>query len=478
MEKKIIQCPSCSGQLRVPAGRNLVITCPTCNHIFQHNDSSSFAGQPYGSNQDSNATLFFIKKYWKHFLVGIVGMVFLIKGCNRYAEKQFFDRVASNSKDMKIYYQFFQTYPDGGHYQEELKIFEDTMSYRLAHSAMGTSIYECDSIQTYLDRHPNGLRVAEANKDLENCLFTSFMKYGGIKNSNVLLSKFPNNPRIAEVKEKTEKVWATVIQNYEKQANFNHTGISQKAFFKDLLLYLKENHSSDIAIEIKGTSNLKEWDEFDPKAKDLLDQLVDLSNSMEKTKLPKPSENKPISTNLAFSYVNRKNQEEKIRERIKAQLINILGNGFSLTEKVTPEKPVIQVNYEIKNQLIGKTKDGIEVPSVYNHYRVQESAFEGEYPKSKSKKSKNNNGIQIFQGYLLGVGIDWHLEVQIPNYQKKNYTFDTHSNPASSITGIQDIADGYQKMLQTSFDNFSDDVLHTFGIAAKATAKEQKEEEE
>jgi hypothetical protein len=258
------------------------------------------------------------------------------------------------------------------------------------------------------------------------------------------MEDYPEGKGLEEVTELKDVLWDEEIKKYDDLVSGKEATEATK-FFKDLLLNMKENNSSTIYVQFKENVVLKDLEDYGAESVGLIDLLSDPSRKISENMLP-------LKAN--FSEGNISSLEEIIDDGIKESFEQIFTENFISVSKMEsdPEEGqlIINIEYTIRNQLM----EGYDLPNIWEY----------------------STG-DVFETYLLGIAIDFKFDFAIPGTDDI-YKFDMDGNPGENISGIDNIAEGYQRMTSISFANYANHISDQFGLEGIYFKEEPVEETE
>jgi len=280
-------------------------------------------------------------------------------------------------------------------------------------------------------RHIEDVRFIEIDNEPEITRVRSF------------IGEFPNSTYFSRTVQIRDKLWEAEIERYEKQAASKKSSKKSVEFFRQLLLHLKNQNQDKVYVKYNGKTQLKDYEEY-PK---------NIRNTMETfyldTKLPMLPLKENFTSTQELEYI--------ITNGIGSSFSKIFTEGFVEVEEypyadnvIDKDSMIINIDYMIKNQV---DKSSPQYPNIWTY-------------------TKND----ISTANLLGIDIDFVFDSKVPN-TSVSYFFKTHSEPAESISGIEDIKDGYKMMSKSVFEKYADEVTERFGLEGtyKEKAKQNKQ---
>jgi hypothetical protein len=462
-----LNCPQCNYSVHVfvAEGKTTNITCPNCfSHFGYDSKKRAYINYSFGSSEGSEID-------WKRTLKIVAGCIIAlfccINGCS-YNNQRMLRNQILDQRQWQLFGDYAIKYPNG-YFMEELKVISDTVQYQealkkqqfccdiipnnvdLVNSGSLSNPCPCEYMSEYIKNQPNGLKKNEAPQDYRNCLYQNIMhQHTTITDMIAFMNSETSSNRMDSVLVAYNRKWDNVIQVYDKTAKENKAAATPKAFFVDLLKYLKTNRKTTIYIDFQKTVKLKEWDEFSIEARKLLAEFVKKEPGNNKN--PSLMDVEPVSIQGYFSDSKIRAQEMEVLSTLQSQLEAVLGNDITLVETDSPpaNEPLIRANYRIQNKILTNIIFFGDIPTVYV---LTQKEVSPRYSETKTS----------FMNYLMGVNVNWNFSCMIPG-SKPAFQFNTTTNPQDAIDGFDDTDGAYKKMLQLPFDNFSTKISTTFGL--------------
>jgi len=305
--------------------------------------------------------------------------------------------------------------------------FDDYFKY-LEVKKNGTS----DACKSYYSEFPNGY-------------FTEDVKVIEIQDLRdiVLVRDFFNdypNSEYSTVELINLEIWNDEIRRYdsivESNDRFDRDAV---VFFRELLTYMRDNNYSEIFVNLKGNVNVQNFDNYAYDIREAIDNVYKYDEGIKVT-------GNIVNITSNYDDGNINDYEQVIKQSILNSFESLLSDNFITLSTYNDDKSsvsdlVIEIDYIISNQ--EDLYDGKNYPSIWNY--------------SVNKK---------FESFLIGVSINFNFSFQLPN---SDYSFSLQTNALDNISDIQNISDGYRKMTEQNFQNFSDGILKRFGIYSHST---------
>ena len=305
--------------------------------------------------------------------------------------------------------------------------FDDYFKY-LEVKKNGTS----DACKSYYSEFPNGY-------------FTEDVKVIEIQDLRdiVLVREFFNdypNSEYSTVELINLEIWNDEIRRYDSIVESNDS-FDQDAvgFFRELLTYMRDNNYSEIFVNLKGTVNVKNFDNYTKNIRKLTDDMSEYIDGRNTT-----GNIVNITSNYDDGDINH--YEKIIIQSILNSFENLLSDNFISLSTYNDYNSsisdlVIEIDYIIENE--EDLYEGNLYPAIWTY--------------TIDKK---------FESYIIGVSMKFDFSFQLPN---SDYSFSLQTNALDNIADIQDISDGYREMTKQNFQNFSDGILKRFGIYSHST---------
>jgi len=247
------------------------------------------------------------------------------------------------------------------------------------------------------------------------------------------INNYPKSEHYSVVKIINENLWDLEITRYDSIVNSNSEyDPAAINFFRNLLYYMRDENIEKIGVNLNGSINVKDFDEYDFELKELYDEYYEIEDG------------RNVSDNIVelkkhYQQGDIDSYEEIICNSIETSFENILSENFI---KVTTDKSEssllkIDINYSIDNEE-SNNEPGIWIYTVNN----------------------------MFSSYVLGVSINFKFNIDIPE-TNLNYSFIHEANALDNINNIKSLEDGYSKMTEQNFQNFATIISSKFGISKK-----------
>lgn len=371
---------------------------------------------------------------------------------------------------------FLMKHPTGK-YSGEIKALKDDLSFKEA-VKLNTGNINCEAFDLYTKEFGNEARYAtEVDSLLSLCRYkTVLITYKDtattteVKISEIdqFLKCYPESYYYDNVILMRDTLWNGFIAGYNKEAKSKKTNKQVTAFFNKLLAYLKIKDKNKIYVQFDKKLQLRDWADFSIAGRKYLDKIVEYSNANKFNRISnysgesmyaslvtitKPSESPPPSLKKYFDEGNINSLQEVITYSLQNSFYEIFSTDFFTVQpapsELKPDDVVINISYTIKNKT--EMAGNIEIPSLYQKF--SEYKIDG----------LSGIGTPSFDGHLLGVNISWGFKFKIPETEQ-NIAFSLTSNPAENIKNVSDISDAYRKMMETTFQNFTELADKKMGI--------------
>ena len=294
------------------------------------------------------------------------------------------------------------------------------------------SVEKCD---WYISEYPDG-------RHLDNVLF---IKIGLLENDMPsiveYLQKFPTGNHASEVNELCDKLWDAEITKYSQRDKSNESSSAVK-YMTEMLQYMKEHRINAIAVDIKSTLNLKDYEEYDSKVRQFLEVINDDPLSIADGMISLKS-NFTASDNATLIDILTSGVQKSINKMFTPDFITVVANsrgGNSDIANTSSEMPHLNFDYTITSQ---EDRDGsIVIPHVWSY--------------------TNESGKIL--NYLVGITVNFHAHFTIPG-SSTTFDYKEKGEPSDNINNVEDIKDGYRQMTQICFAQFSNKMSQNMGLA-------------
>jgi hypothetical protein len=266
---------------------------------------------------------------------------------------------------------------------------------------------------------------------------------------NYYLDNYPNGKHRAVVDSLYNMLWHEIDETYESK----RIDSKAKVFFRAVLDNAQKNRDFRIGITFKAELALKDWKDYPLEVRKAITegykQELDENNRL----LPPPSSSNIPSIKNVFTQKNQRDMEELVVKKLSEQLQDFFGKELFVLKIIDSTKGVdaslptyINLSYDVKSssQSIGS----IEIPSIYT------------WMKGEVKTNKKE-----FQGYLLGVGINWTMVMETANQTEKFILeHDSEANESYRQQGSgMNMENIYNDMVRDNFTNFAFYIGKNFG---------------
>ena len=288
------------------------------------------------------------------------------------------------------------------------------------------SLYE---IGQYYSNYPNGwfleeVKVEEVKITRDILLVREFFV------------QFPESEYDNEIEDLRLELWNTEISNFNNLVLENYDSYEQGAveFFRNLLVYMRDNRKSTIKMSMLGEVNVSDFEQFPENVQTLWDLLYIYEQDIAVT-------GNVLSLTRYYSKGNLSLYEHEIAESIESCFENILSKNFiSVSHKSRDAENELEIfiDYKVNNQMI-KDEGYEHLPNIWI-YTVDD----------------------VFNSYVMGVEILFNFNFVIPGIDV--YTFSQNAEPDLSIEGFDGIEEGYEMMTKQIFVDFANKIDTKFGI--------------
>lgn len=254
---------------------------------------------------------------------------------------------------------------------------------------------------------------------------------------NTYFQMYPSGKYADSVNNIYNRLWDAEIAKYNARDKKRESDKAVK-YMTEMLQYMKTNHVNTIQVNVNPTLKLKDYTEYSASIRQNLEQ--DFANET----LPLNTSNM-VSLKDNFQQGSLKELEEILLEGIKRSMDSMFTAGFievSSFEEKQDNYPQLTFNYTIQSQ---EDSDG------YPHLWVY------------TESSSYIGGYSIPKKYLIGITIRFNTVFTIPN-SNVSYTYSERGVPESNISDIDDISDGYKRMTQMCFAQFSNKMSKNMGL--------------
>ncbi len=302
-------------------------------------------------------------------------------------------------------------------YFEEMRAFNDVKE--------GNTLYDCNM---YLKEYPEGrhfdevmyMRISLSENDM-----SMIVEY---------LEKCPNGAFYTEVDNLCNELWDKEINKYNQRDKSKESPDAVK-FMTEMLQYMKEHRINSILVKIKSTLNLKDYSEYDPTTRRLLEVMnndpLSIEDGMISLKSNFTSEDNYTLTRILVSGVQR-----SINQMFTPDFISVISWD---DENANASSPCFYFEYTINSQ--EETFGSITIPHIWT-YTIND----------------------VIENYLIGISIDFNSKFTIPQ-SSTTFSYAEKGEPSENINNISDIKDGYRQMTSICFAQFSNKMAQNLGLA-------------
>jgi len=511
-EKVIISCPSCKRSLRMPADRNLRADCPHCGRQFYvaygklHTERNKTVeikneGAGYGTRYNRwrmrngnpwyTAPIFIFGLLLATLIGVMVFKVAFLDEWNAFAHYQQ-ERSLTSAKD---YLRSFGSRANAA----VVRFGRDSLLVDQARIAMETS---CDrgGCDCTAYRHLQHTEMVSEWKDravfaYEECRFRTLATAPQIPLVNEFTGTYPTSVFIDSVRSIRTALLKDAIADYDRARGGGKASASQ-IFFRNTLDYLAANDDNTIRIVFRQEKDLKDWMDYGPEARQIVDQYTTMGNAMEGTAYPLPGQQPPASIKTFFT-ASTSSLEQRLTATVQTKLDTLFGVGMIQVKQhagtTKPEGLVMEIDYRVSTLEEDAGPQG-RFPSLYIWSSMRTNDFGlpskldpeqrrlllellsdaepetrrqilAQYPDILTEEADNaarGPSDRQFKGYLLATNIDWELTMSYPG-NVKPYKYEEVSRPMANINNVESQTGAYRKMMSTAFDNFSLAFLVRFG---------------
>lgn len=353
------------------------------------------------------------------FGVIIVGILAIIIAAPHVKEYKMY-RKAVKSNKLKSCSEYLDRFPDGK-YVDEVTDTKETIMYQ---QAMNNN--EESYCQRYADEFPKG-------KHLEEVLYHNIAcVYFPLSAINAYLQNFPSGKYADSVNAAYERLWDAEIEKYNRRDRKNESEEAVK-YMTEMLQYMKANHVNDIQVNVNSTLDLKDYSEYSYSIRSALEREYD------RVSLPL-NESNMVSLKDNFQQGDVNSLKEILIEGVQRSMDRMFTPGFIVVKAESLNCPQLTFNYTIKSQ------ENHGVPEIWTYSEKSSYAL---YATPKK--------------YLMGITVNCNANFTIPN-SPVTYSYSEKGVPENNINGIQDISDGYRRMTQMCFKQFSNKMSQNMGL--------------
>ncbi len=278
-----------------------------------------------------------------------------------------------------------------------------------------------DVCQDYLYNFRNGYYV-------EDVRFIEVDVVRKIDKVKDFIDDYPSSEYSSRVTQIKDDLWNAEIVNYEQKVQQKKGKPKAVEFFRKLLNYMKNNNIYDINLKFQSNIELKDFEDYDEKAKLLLS--MNASPPINGNMLP-------LKSNFSQGAISK--LENIVEDGIENSLDSVFSAGFvNIDTENYRTDLLITINYTIKNQEL--QAEGVIFPNIWTY-------------------SVDN----VFSSYLLGIAVEFNFDFALPG-SELNYSFIEHSDPSGTISNIDNIQEGYSRMTQMTFALFANKISNNFGL--------------
>jgi len=239
-------------------------------------------------------------------------------------------------------------------------------------------------------------------------------------------------------------LWAYEIDRYNEIVK-TRRGLDPKAvsFFRNLLHYMRDQNLTNIGLRLKGNIDVKDFSEYSPE---VIQRMDAQTMAVDKRTVS----DYILEIRKHYEQGNIRSYEKIISNSIESSFENILSENFITVLSNTYEDTdlTISINYNIKNQEVISEDDQNMNPVIWVY-----------------AKEGTQNG---FISYIQGVSINYRFDMNIPNTDI-NFSFEHNTNALKNINNVHNVEEGYIKMTEQNFQNYSDIISTKFGLEPEST---------
>lgn len=361
----------------------------------------------------------------RKIIIGVVTSIILLVVAMPYIKEYKIYSKAKNGNDVALCDDYINKYPNGRYIENILEIKEEIAFKRVQEDK---NSYTCD---WYIEVCPDGKHLEDV-RYLKIGYTDTFLKDINeyLHAINEYLHYFPNGKYASEVNEKCDSLWDAEIMKYNARDK-NRESPEAVKFMSEMLQYMKERRINSVLLDVSSHLQLKDYNEYDSKVRDLLEATNDniflsLSSGM-------------ISLKSNFSEADISTLMQILSEGVQKSLDKMFTPGFITVENYSSQDlPKLHFDYTIKSQ--EERYGDVVIPHIWSYH-------EG----------------AVIKNYLIGISIFFKAHYSIPG-SSTTFDYSEKGEPASNIDNVEDIRDGYRQMTAICFAQFSNKMAKNMGL--------------
>lgn len=291
----------------------------------------------------------------------------------------------------------------------------------------------------------------------EDCAFRTAAEEPTMKNVDGFLAKYSNSMVYGDsIKAIKRKVLARMVSDYDASLPAGSTLSADQQFFRNALSYVATSGDNTIYVDYVQRKSLKDWTDYSQETLASVDQVMELSNTLQETYYPLPSSSPPESINRFFKD-NTGELESFLIKSIRTKVDSLFGPGTLRVRRkadgTSPKGILMNVEY-----LVSTLEDDLgemgSIPSLYVWTQTESRGY---------SREPDTDARVTFKGYMLATGIEWDLTMRYPGAPRA-YVYQQSSRPQAEIRNVNTQTQAQLRMMATAFHNFSESFLAEFGV--------------
>lgn len=325
---------------------------------------------------------------------------------------------SEKSYEIKTY---LDKYPDG-RYTKEVELKLDSVAYFKEVLADSSAA----AVEFYLNNLPNG-------SHREDVQFIELVKRPTLPKAKDFMDAYANSAMKDKVALVVSNLWDNELNLFQQNLGREDVSSAKVDFFLNLLMHMKAVNNNKFVIKFSHTTTLKDFSDYPESSIDILKPFLDVI----------PDNDNVYSLKSNFKESNILLLEDEVSAEIQRSINNVFSPDFFKFETIHSSDEynysgndiVFLIDYKIKNQEIYE-----DIPELWNY--------------------EENS---IFQGYLLGIDVDFALNLKNPG-NGKALDFKEKGNPGTEINDIEDFTKAYSIMVSRSFNTFINEMSKDIGL--------------
>lgn len=287
----------------------------------------------------------------------------------------------------------------------------------------------------FLNDYPDGWHAEEITFKKIGLCPSARSQMGDISD---YLDSYPNGKYVEEVNALYDELWNDELQKYNSRDNSN-LPIEARRYMSELLQYLKSRRSSTVQVSVSPNLQLKDYSDYPISVREDLESIYSDESLPLKGNVASLKSNFTGSDLYALQGIFVNGLQKSFDSMFMPGFINVV-NGAEPIDGA----PILAFNYTIKSQ-----EDDV-LNTLYPHIWVY----------SQTETYTRRERILM---YLIGITINFNVAFTIPN-SDTYYNYSERGEPENDIDNINDINDGYRKMTQACFLQFSNKMSYNLGL--------------